>query len=273
MILSMLEQALIALPLLLGGYITLSLLKLPDFSLESAYLFGAVMAYVAKDCPLPCILLSATLGGIVVGSIVATMNQLLKLPFLLGAIITNGLFHGLTQYILGTSMASFHPALPCSEPLLFSLIAVSLIAILGLLLRSQMGYSLAIYGNNPLFFQHHPISGRSVLYFGVMVGHGCAAIGGSLFAISNGLVDLTMNFGVILLCLTALVVGKSIIRTESPNLLIPLVGLIAYFCIQQTLLQLGFNLKYFNSFQALFVLGTLCLLQKKKKLSLDHLGV
>ena len=40
MILPILDQALIALPLLIGAYITLSLLKLPDFSIESAYLAG-----------------------------------------------------------------------------------------------------------------------------------------------------------------------------------------------------------------------------------------
>lgn len=273
MILPILDQALIALPLIIGAYITLSLLKLPDFSIESAYLFGAVMAYVAGDLPMPMIILSASLGGAAVGAIVSTLNQYFKLPFLLAAIITNGLFHGLTQYVLGTSMKSFHPALMFSERSLFILVGLSLIGIVGVGLRSQLGYSLAIYGNNPLFFQHHPVSGRYVTFFGVMTGHACAGIGGFLFALSNGFVDLTMNFGVILLCLTALILGKSFIRTNRPNILVPLVGLVAYFCVQQTLLHVGLNLKYFNSFQALFILGALCVFQRKKKIPLDHLGV
>jgi putative ABC transport system permease protein len=273
MILPILDQALIALPLLIGAYITLSLLKLPDFSIESAYLFGAVMAYLAKDLSLPVIIFSAGLGGALVGSIVSTLNQCLKLPFLLAAIITNGFFHGLTQYLLGTSMKSFHPALMLSEHTLFIFVGICLIALVGYILRSQLGYSLAIYGNNPRFFTHHPISGRYVTYFGVMLGHGCAGIGGLLFALSNGFVDLTMNFGIVLLCLTALILGKAFIRTRRPNILVPLVGMAAYFCVQQTLLHIGLNLKYFNSFQALFILSVLYIFQRKKKIPLDHLGV
>jgi putative tryptophan/tyrosine transport system permease protein len=273
MILPLLDQVLLAIPLIIGAYMTLSLLKLPDFSIESAYLFGAVMAYLARDFPLPYILLSSMIGGAVVGAIVCALNQLLKLPFLLAAIITNGLFHGLTQYLLGTSLKSFHPVLLLSEHSLFAMVGTSLVGIAFFFLKSQMGYSLAIGGNNPLFFTHHPTSGRFVTFFGVMTGHACAGIGGLLFALSNGFVDLTMNFGIILLCLTALILGKSLIRTERPNIFVPLLGLIAYFCVQQSLLQMGLNLKYFNSFQALFILAMLCVSQKKKKLSLDRLGV
>lgn len=273
MILPILNQALIAMPLLMGAYITLSLLKLPDFSIESAYLFGGVMAYVAGNVPLPLIVLSAMLGGAMVGAIASTLNQCLKLPFLLAAIITNGLFHGLTQYVLGTSMRSFHPSLMISEHFLFILVGISLLTVALFSFRSQLGYSLAIYGNNPFFFRHHRTSGCYVMFFGVMAGHGCAGVGGFLFALSNGFVDLTMNFGLILFCLSALILGKSLIRTNRPNILVPLVGLMSYFCIQQSLLHVGLNLKYFNSFQALFILTALCLFQRKKKVPVDHLGV
>ncbi len=253
----MIDQALIVLPLLIGAYLTISLLKLPDFSIESAYLFGAVMAYLALGLPFPIILLSAFFGGVLVGSIVGTLNQCLKVPFLLAAIITNGLFHGLTQFLLGTSVKSFHPTLPISEHAIFILVALGLMSIVGLCVRSQLGYSMAIYGNNPLFFHHHPPSGRYIAYAGLMMGHGCAGIGGLLFALSNGFVDLTMNFGVVLLCLTALILGKVLFRGNRPNILVPLAGLVIYFCIQQTLLHLGLNLKYFNAFQAIFILGVL----------------
>lgn len=273
MILPILGQLLIALPLALGAYLTLSLLKLPDFSIESAYLFGAVMAYLAGDLSLPLVLLSAGFGGAFVGAIVSTLNQCLKLPFLLAAIITNGLFHGTTQYLLGTSLQSFHLVLRISELIFLSAVSIGLIGVMIVVLRSQLGYSLAIYGNNPLFFEHHRVSRKYIVFSGVLLGHACAGISGFLFASSNGFVDLTMNSGVILLCLTALILGKSLIRTSRPNLLVPLVGLFAYFCVQQTLLHIGLNLKYFNLFQAFCILGALALFQRKQKISIDHLGV
>jgi putative tryptophan/tyrosine transport system permease protein len=268
MILSIIEQALIALPLILGAYLTLSLLKLPDFSLESAYLFGGVASFLAKDFPLPLILLASACGGILVGLTVSFLNLKMKIPYLLAAIITNGLFHGLTQYLLGTSMKSL--PLDFSFPFLVAL-AIGLSASFALGMGSRLGMCFAIYGNNPLFFSHHKISGNYVVATGVAMGHGLAGISGFLFATANGFVDLTMGFGVILLCLTALIMGKMATKRMNPQILVPLAGILAYFAIQQLLLRIGLNLKYFNAFQALFILGVL--FAGRKKHSLDQLGV
>lgn len=267
------EQSLIALPLLIGAYITLSLLKLPDFSLESAYLFGAVAAVFAEGLPLPLVLLAAMCGGMVVGSVVSLLNQVFRFPFLLAAIVTNGLFHGLTQYMLGTSMVSFHPSLPISEMTLLGGIGAILLGGVGLLIRSQLGYGMAIYGNNPQFFHSHNMSGCYVVSFGVILGDGLAGISGFLFAHSNGFVDLSMNFGVLLLCLTSLIIGKLVIRNNRPNILIPLIGVLAYFVIQQSLLRVGLNLKYFNAFQALLIVVVLFMSFRKQQVKVDHLGV
>jgi putative ABC transport system permease protein len=273
MLFSILEQALIALPLILGAYLTISLLKLPDFSIESAYLFGAVTAFLAKDLPFPVVIASAICGGILVGIIVSFLNQILRIPFLLAAIVTNGLFHGITQYTLGSSVKSFSFAFPISEITFFLIMAVCITILIGVMMRSQLGYSFAIYGNNPEFFGSHKLSGKYVIFFGVILGHGLAGLSGFLFAQSNGFVDLTMNYGIILLCLTALMVGKLFVRINYPNILLPIVGVITFFVIQQILLRVGLNLKYFNALQAIFVLGVLLIGQRKKSLTLDHLGV
>lgn len=273
MLISILQQILIVLPLVIGAYVTLSLLKLPDFSMESAYLFGAVFAFLAKDCPLPLILLSAMSGGIIVGMMIGFLNQILGIPFLLAAIIVNGLFHGLTQYLLGTSVKSFPITLPFEEILFLSIIALTVLLILSFVIRSQLGYSWTIYGNNPNFFRNHSISERYVIFSGIIIAHTCAGISGFLFAQSNGFVDLTMNFGIILLCLTAIMIGKLLISTRYPNLFLPIVGIIAFFFIQQFLLRIGLNLKYFNSFQAFFILVILSISHRKKTLTLDQLGI
>lgn len=270
MISSILEQALIALPLILGAYLTLSLLKLPDFSLESAYLFGAVAAFLTKDLPLPVMIIASAFGGIVVGLTVSFLNLKMKIPFLLAAIITNGIYHGLTQYLLGTSMKSLSLDLSFTS---LALLAVSLSGVLALGMKSRLGMCFAIYGNNALFFSSHKISGNYVVAAGVAIGHGLAGISGFLFAAANGFVDLTMGFGVILLCLTALIIGKMVAKSSKPQILVPLLGILAYFAIQQLLLRMGLNLKYFNAFQALFILGVLFAGRKKQQLSLDHLGV
>lgn len=272
---SILEQVFMALPLILGAYFTLSLLKLPDLGLESAYLFGAVAAFLAKDLPLPLILLSSCLGGAFSGLVLCACNKLGHVPFLLAAIITNGLFHGLTQYALGTSTVSFLLPLPFSELYFFGIVSLAILTLSFFFLRSELGFSLTIYGNNPHFFASYQLSGNYVLVWGVLLAHGLAGISGFFFAQSSGFVDLNMNFGLFLLCLTALMMGKFIIswRASYPDILIPLMGIVAYYFIQQLLLRLGLNLKYFNAFQALFVLAILLVGKRKRSMTLDHLGV
>lgn len=258
----MIEQVLIALPLIFGAYITLSLLKLPDFSLESAYLAGAVMAFAAKGLPLPFILMSALCGGIAVGAVVCFLNQFLRIPYLLAAIVTNGLMHGCALLTLRGSVKGLQLRIP-ETPLLAAAAGVAIVVLL-LLLRSQMGHCFAIYGNNPHFFDHHRIQKRFVLFFGVGCGHALAALSGFLFSLTSGVVDIGMNFGIIMLCLTSLMIGKLVIRGHKPNLAVPLIGIVAFFLMQQTLLRLGLDLKYFNAFQAIFVLLILSLGNQKQ---------
>lgn len=126
---------------------------------------------------------------------------------------------------------------------------------------------------NPQFFDNHRISRRFVLFFGTILGHSLAAISGFLFSLTSGVVDLSMNFGVIMLCLTSLMIGKLLKKGDIPNLIVPMLGILAYFLMQQILLRMGLNLKYFNAFQALFVLSILFIGNRKNTYTLDHLGV
>jgi ABC-type uncharacterized transport system permease subunit len=252
-----LEQALIALPLLLGAYMTLSLLKLPDFALESAYLMGAVGAYLAKDLPLPFVILASLSGGIVTGLMVSFFNQALKVPYLLAAIITNGIVHGAALFFMKGAVSRFSLLTSFSENALLITCACVVLSGAFFLFRSQMGYAFAIYGNNPAFFSHHRISGKCVMVLGVSLGHALAGLSGFLFAATSGVLDVTMNFGIVLLCLTSLMLGKLLFHNVRPGILPPVVGIIGYFTMQQLLLRAGMDLTYFNLFQALFVLGVI----------------
>jgi putative ABC transport system permease protein len=196
------------------------------------------------------------------------------LPFLLGAILTNGFFHGLAQLALGGALYSFKGE--AISNIYFPLMASALLlGTMFFILRSQFGKSLAIYGNNPRFFKQHGISTSYIVMGGIALANACAGLGGYLFAQSNGFVDLSINYGVILVCLTALTLGKMAIHQEGPSLIVPVTGVVAFFILQQFLLKLGMDLKYFNAVQAIFVLMAFLGLRKKETnlLTIDHLGV
>lgn len=285
MIVSVFEQMLLALPLVAGATVSISLMKLPDLSLESAYLFGAVTAAVIPlgyGSSLAVAVASAMAGGAAVGLVSASMNQLLKIPFLLASIITNGLFHGIVQLVMGSALVSFKERaapleveIPGGEVMILAVIGVGVIIALSALLRSEMGYAFAVYGNNPSFFQHHGVSTRAVVISGVIVADALAGLGGFLFSTSNGFVDLTMGNGVVLLCLTALMLSKIVKPTRCQGIVATLAGLFATFVVQQLLLNAGIDLRYFNAVQAVFILAALTAFgdSRANTSAIDHLGV
>jgi len=272
------EHLLLLFPLVLGAYIVFSLLKIPDLSIESAFVFGAACAYQAEALPLPFVILSAIGGGGLVGLMTGSLNQYFGIPLLLSAVIINGFFHGAVQLTLGNSIAGYeHAASPFlifhTEWIFLLGAALILSAVFILLFRSELGFSLAIYGNNPRFLHSHLISHRYVLLCGTVISGGLAGLSGYFFSRSNGFVDLTMGNGIVLLCLTALILGKMIIKRPSPTLKVPLLSAALYLLLQHVLIQAGIDLKYFQSFQAFLVFLCLVLLMKKQQETIDHLGV
>jgi len=290
-ILIIIEQCLMHVPLLCGAYITISLMKLPDLSIESAYVSGAIIGAYVVTCTgtlpvsmqLPIVIIASLLGGAIVGMTSSILTQYAGLPHLLSSIITFGVFYGINQLIAGSyiSLSAYQNPLLSNgierhpEMVALALIATIVVASIYLLFKKQLGYAFALYGNNPHFLRHHGISIPYVFIVGVVMSNALAGLSGYLFAQSNGFADITMGFGKALLCITALILGKVIVQSKQPIvILMPLVGCCAYFTLQQMLLKVGFNLKYFTTIQALVTLCILVLTYRKQtKKHIDHLGV
>jgi len=286
------EQSLIYLPLALGAYISLSLLKVPDLSLETAYLMGAFFGAKALShvggYPLLVgfiiTMIASVFGGMLVGFTSSFITSYGKVPHLLSAIITYGLFHGIFQFVSSSyqSLAAYNNVLmlfSCGEhyseigSLIVGCVIVTVFCIY--LLSTQLGYSFAIFGYNPLFFKHFNISTPYVFMIGIIIANGLAGFSGFLFAQTSNLIELNMGIGKSLFYITTLILGRVVIINKTHSMLIPISGVFVYFFIQQLLLQVGFNLQYFTMVQSLLVLVILLTIYKKER-SLpihDQLGV
>jgi len=274
------EQTLLYVPLVVGAYIDIGLMKVPDLALSSAFTFGAITAakvvpycaHLPQPIALLIVLIAALAGGTFVGLISSTLTQRAGFSHLLSSIITEGLFHGINQMVLGspnmslsnyknplaTSLITGHP-----ELFLLTVIAVTCLVFSYLLLKTPLGYCFGIYGTNPRFFDHHRISLPFVFGAGVMLSNGLAGLAGYCFAQSNGFVDISMGVGIPLFAITALLLGK--IMRPLPALLAGAAGLGLYFVLQQILLRVGFNLNYFMLVQSLLILVVLLPHQRKKR--------
>ncbi len=293
LILIVLEQSLLHLPLMLGAYISFSLLKVPDLSLESAYTVGAIagarMLMLLVGVPvvikLPLVLLASCLGAALVGLTSSLLTQRGKFPHLLSSIVTFGIFHGVNQAISGAyvSLAKYVNPLACMayvpyhpELCALAIIACISVGVMYLLFKTQLGYCYAVYGNNPGFFKNYNISTAYVFCTGIMVANALAGISGYLFAQSNMFVELNMGLGKALLCITALILGKVLVHTKRPLVIaVPIIGTVLYFLLQQLLLKGGFDLKYFTAVQACIVMLLLLYTYRtdRSRLMHDNLGV
>jgi putative ABC transport system permease protein len=265
-------------------------MKTPDLSIESAYLFGALFGSFAlpltQGYPLPLMLiltlLASLLGGAIVGITSSFITNFGKVPHLLSSIVTFGIYHGIFQLLSNpyASLASYtnplmimphiakHP-----EFLILTIICIVISVIFVGLLYTQLGYSLAIFGNNPSFFRHFKISTSYVFITGIVVANSLAGLAGYLFAQTNNFIEINMGLGKSLFCITALILGKALITKKGTSYFIPACGIFSYFLLQQSLLKIGFNLKYFTTIQALLVLIVLLVLYKRPVTKTDQLGV
>lgn len=281
-----LHQASMYIPLVLGGFITISYMKIPDLSLESAFTVGAITAYhlLKLQINVPSLVLlfmaigTSFLGGMVVGLISSFLTTYCRFAHLLSSIITTGLFHGINLLLLGTCNASLYG---CSNPfvgvvkehVMIMIITFILYLIFVMIARSQLGVSFSIYGRNKCFFQRHGISEKYVFMSGVMISNGLVGIAGFLCSYTQGFVDTNMGVGIALFVLTALILGKVLVPCAQ-RLAIPLIGCVSYFIIQQSLLHVGFDLKFFTTVQALLVLTILIIYYRSTTTTtIDHLGV
>ncbi len=290
-----LEQALLYFPLVLGAYISISLIKVPDLSIEAAYVFGAIMA--VKFLPFAhehhnlgifiLMVMASAFGGLIVGVISSSLTKIARIPHLLSSILTLGLFHGINQWVLGSSMCSLSEfespltfyVLFNKNPELFSLALIFLLLLLGslLLFKTQLGYSFAMYGNNPNFFEHYGISSRYVFITGIVVSNALAGISGYFVAQSSGFIDVNAGSGIALFCVTSLILGKILSNAKkNVSVVIPVTGIVLYCLLQQILLKVGFNLKYFTMIQSLIVLFVLVNRYRtsgSKRVRIDNLGL
>lgn len=287
------EQVLLYIPLICGAYIVLSLMKIPDLSLQSSFVIGAVcassvLAYVVKIQPgmsAGLAIIASVVGGALVGLISSAITQVGRIPHLLSSIITMGICYGVTLYALNGSSRTY-AGNPLAKLLVIDgypelgamlMITGVVLVCMAHFLRTQLGHACAVYGDNPLFLRHYGMASRYVFIIGSVIGNAMAGLSGYLFAQSSGFVDVTMGTDVVLLCITTLMIGRLVLRIPRPlTLIVPVAGLVLYCALQQALLKLRLNPQYFAGVQALMILGIALYVfssYDRRPPAHDHLGV
>ena len=123
------------------------------------------------------------------------------------------------------------------------LVVIGLIALLALLLRTDLGLALRAIGNNPVMARSNAISTRRGLTLGIAAGNAMVALAGALVATYQGFADVTMGLGSLILGLGAVIVGESVLRPRSVgwSLVAVVVGSVLFRAMIALALQLGLD--------------------------------
>jgi len=294
LLVNMIEHICMYAPMMVGAYISFSLMKVPNLSIEAAFVSGAIAACKALELThdmgmmicLPAVLLASIVGGVLVGVLIAALDTYAKIPHLLASILTLGLCFGANLFVLGvanvsvTQMANPLAILPLSthpELGMFAIITLVVMVLGFLFLKTQLGMCLRVYGNNPGFFANYGTSTAFVVAAGLILSNALVGLSGYMTAQSNGFVDINAGAGISLYGITVLILGKTLLKfVKKPSIFIPLAGLVIYAGLQQVLLGVGCNMRYFTAIQSVIVVALLVINYHRKsvhELVGDHLGV
>ncbi len=90
---------------------------------------------------------------------------------------------------------------------------------------TRQGLAMRATGSNPRMARAQGVKTDRLIYLGMALSNALVALGGSLFAQTNGFADVTSGVGTIVVGLAAVIVGETLFRSRL--LLIALIGCVA----------------------------------------------
>jgi putative tryptophan/tyrosine transport system permease protein len=287
LLLHIVEMIGVNIPLVVSMFITQRLLKIPDLSIETAYMVGGMSScfcipylttmpsYIAA----PLLLCVAIITGGLVGLCSSIITTRFSIAHLFSAIITAGIgvgvififmspYQGITGYTNHLVMLKTYGIVP-----MVMLINIILVVLCTLMMRCQLGYLAIAAGNNPYFFNAFGLSYNRVFCTGVIIANGLAGLSGYLVSQTMFFADIHMGLGKVLFTLVALMIGRLLMQSNRAVFVVPFVGTTVQVLMQQMLLRIGFNLNYFSLVHGIILLVLIAVAHRTKHNQLSEIGL
>jgi putative ABC transport system permease protein len=249
-----LEQSLILIPLVLGMHLSYRILNVTDLTVDGTYVLGA--AIFAKMIYLglfPAMFLSI-LGGSLVGTIVGLMQRNNIVSDLVVGILAGFMLYSVNLGVMKRPNISVLDmtnllSITNQDSWIVPLSIISLLLIIGLiiLLKSRVGLLLRSFGQNQKLLSILGKKPESYRMLGLIISNSLAALSGSIAAQVNGFSDINMGFGIALVSIGAVVMGRHILIKQNANfcatkeIISCFLGIFIYFICLSLLLRVGMN--------------------------------
>ena len=233
----------------LGVYLSFRILDFPDLTVDGSFPMGAAVSasliVIGVDPYLATVI--AFFAGSLAGLATAFMTVRLGILNLLASILTMIALYSVNLRIMGRPNVSLlgedtvlTPVYNLADlydiptyvatPIAFGVLVLVVFILLNILLHSQFGLALRATGANERMARAQGVRTGGMTLFGIALSNGLVAIGGALFAQSQGGADISMGVGIIVIGLASVIGGESLVspRTILLALIGCVVGAIAY---------------------------------------------
>ena len=224
---------------------------------DGSFTLGACISVLLlnEQVSWPLALMASAFLGALAGGVTATLNLRFKIMDLLSGILVMMALYSINLRLISGPNLTLDKSITATliEPHLLGLLGLAMMVLtLGILFfQTQMGLALRAVGANPVAAKQYGISTTFYTYFGLMLSNGLVAVGGGLFALTQGFADVSMGAGTVIMSLAAIILGEFLItrKTIFSMMLICVTGAITYRLLIGFVLefqQLGLQASDFN---------------------------
>ncbi|BAN92569.1 ABC transporter permease [Streptococcus dysgalactiae subsp. equisimilis] len=286
LVLSSLSQGLLWSIMAIGVYLTFRISDIADLTAEGSYPLGAAICATGIVSGLNPLLVTmlAFGGGLLAGLVSGLIHTKLKIPALLTGIVTLTGLYSINLKVLGkanvallrqkTLVTQLHDmgfTKIAAVMIIGTLFAVVVIALLTLLMKTQIGLALRSTGDNIPMSESNGIKTDHMKMLGYMVSNGLIALCGALLCQNNGYADLNAGVGTIVIGLASIIIAEVMIRNLSIGwrLASIVLGSIVYRLIILAILAIpGMDADLVKLFSAILLATVLFVPELQKKLNI-----
>lgn len=209
----------------IGVYISFKLLNFPDLTVDGSFPLGAAataIAIVSGVNPWLATALGAGAGALA-GLLTAALHTKLKIMSLLAGILTMVGLYSINLRVMGRPNISlfdvetiFTPIQVASHQSIWAnsalLLMLTLLAKFGLdwFLATEIGLALRASGENPVMATAQSVNKDRMITVGMMLSNGLVGLAGSVFAQSQGMADVSLGIGTVVVGLAAVMIGEAL---------------------------------------------------------------
>ena len=290
LILSSLSQGLLWSIMAIGVYLTYRILDIADLTAEGAYPLGAAICATGIVSGLNPLLATflAFLGGMGAGLVSGLLHTKMKIPALLTGIVTLTGLYSINLKVLGkanvallrqttlvTQLQDLGLTKTYAVLIIGGLFVLVVIALLTLLLKTQVGLALRSTGDNIPMSEANGINVDQMKIYGYMLSNGLIALCGALLTQNNGYADLNSGTGTIVIGLASVIIAEVILRnlTIGWRLASVVLGSILYRMIILAILEIpGMDADLVKLFSAILLAIVLFVPEVQKKIKIRPLA-